>query len=42
MRYLFRDIPEACDNTLLIAERAQVNIEFDNDALRSSDPRAVP
>ena len=33
MRYLFRDIPEACDNTLLIAERAQVNIEFDNDAL---------
>jgi DNA polymerase-3 subunit alpha len=22
MRYLFRDIPEACDNTLLIAERA--------------------
>jgi DNA polymerase-3 subunit alpha len=33
MRYLFRDIPEACDNTLLIAERAQVKIEFDNDAL---------
>jgi len=27
MRYLFRDIPEACDNTLLIAERAQVNID---------------
>ncbi len=33
MRYLFRDIPEACDNTLLIAERADVTIEFDNDAL---------
>ena len=28
MRYLFRDIPEACDNTLWIAERAEVNIEF--------------
>ena len=33
MRYLFRDIPEACDNTLAIAERASVTIEFDNDAL---------
>ena len=33
MRYLFRDLPEACDNTLLIAERAAVTIEFDNDAL---------
>ena len=33
MRFLFRDVPEACDNTLLIAERAQVTIEFDNDAL---------
>ncbi len=33
MRYVFRDIPEACDNTLLIAERADVTIEFDNDAL---------
>ena len=33
MRYLFREIPEACDNTLLIAERANVTIEFDNDAL---------
>jgi DNA polymerase-3 subunit alpha len=33
MRYLFRDIPEACDNTLLVAERADVTIEFDNDAL---------
>jgi DNA polymerase-3 subunit alpha len=33
MRYLFRELPEACDNTLLIAERASVTIEFDNDAL---------
>ena len=33
MRYLFREIPEACDNTLLVAERADVTIEFDNDAL---------
>jgi DNA polymerase-3 subunit alpha len=33
MRYLFRELPEACDNTLLIAERADVTIEFDNDAL---------
>ncbi len=28
MRYLFRDYPEACDNTLWIAERADVTIEF--------------
>jgi DNA polymerase-3 subunit alpha len=33
MRYLFREVPEACDNTLLIAERANVTIEFDNDGL---------
>jgi DNA polymerase-3 subunit alpha len=33
MRYLFREVPEACDNTLAIAERASVTIEFDNDAL---------
>ncbi len=33
MRYLFREVPTACDNTLLIAERADVTIEFDNDAL---------
>jgi DNA polymerase-3 subunit alpha len=33
MRYLFREVPVACDNTLLIAERANVTIEFDNDAL---------
>jgi DNA polymerase-3 subunit alpha len=30
MRQLFRDHPEACDNTLLIAERCQV--KFDTDA----------
>ncbi len=28
MRALFRDYPEACDNTLWIAERANVEIEF--------------
>ncbi len=28
MRHLFREIPEACDNTLWIAERADVTIEF--------------
>ncbi|MET0826993.1 MAG: DNA polymerase III subunit alpha, partial [Acidimicrobiales bacterium] len=28
MRYLFDEIPEACDNTLWIAERADVTIEF--------------
>ncbi|HEV7888548.1 MAG TPA: DNA polymerase III subunit alpha [Acidimicrobiales bacterium] len=28
MRHLFRDWPEACDNTLWIAERANVEIEF--------------
>ena len=33
MRYLFRDLPDACDNTLAIAERVNVTIEFDNDAL---------
>ncbi|MBW4030448.1 MAG: DNA polymerase III subunit alpha [Acidobacteria bacterium] len=33
MRYLFRDIPEACDNTLAIAERVDLSIEFDNNAL---------
>ncbi|WP_413320552.1 DNA polymerase III subunit alpha [Agrococcus sp. 1P02AA] len=30
MRHLFRDLPEACDNTLLIAERCDV--EFDTSA----------
>jgi DNA polymerase-3 subunit alpha len=28
MRALFADVPEACDNTLWIAERANVDIEF--------------
>ncbi|MEO5975034.1 MAG: DNA polymerase III subunit alpha [Ilumatobacteraceae bacterium] len=28
MRWLFRDVPEACDNSLLISERANVTIEF--------------
>jgi DNA polymerase-3 subunit alpha len=33
MRALFAEVPEACDNTLLIAERAQVEIAFGLDAL---------
>ena len=33
MRHLFRDLDEACDNTLLIAERAHVEIEFGRPAL---------
>ena len=33
MRYLFRELPEACDNTLWVAERADVNIEFGNPQL---------
>ncbi|HEX2849970.1 MAG TPA: DNA polymerase III subunit alpha [Acidimicrobiales bacterium] len=28
MRYLFREVPEACDSSLWIAERANVEIEF--------------
>jgi DNA polymerase-3 subunit alpha len=28
MRYLFREVPSACDNSLWIAERADVTIEF--------------
>jgi DNA polymerase-3 subunit alpha len=28
MRYLFREVPTACDNSLWIAERANVEIEF--------------
>ena len=35
MRALFSDYPEACDNTLLIAERAQVEIEFGSAVLPS-------
>ena len=30
MRHIWREIPEACDNTLLIAERADVEIELGN------------
>jgi len=33
MRALFDEVPEACDNTLLIAERARVEIAFGLDAL---------
>jgi len=33
MRHLFSEIPEACDNTLVVAERAQVEIEFGNPEL---------
>ena len=33
MRHLFAELPEACDNTVALAERAEVTIEFDNDAL---------
>ena len=33
MRNLFSEIPEACDNTLWIAERANVEIEFGNPQL---------
>ena len=35
MRALFADYEEACDNTLLIAERANVEIEFGNTILPS-------
>ena len=33
MRHLFREVPEACDNTLLIAERADVQIELGTPSL---------
>jgi DNA polymerase-3 subunit alpha len=37
MRYLFREVPEvACDNTLWIAERADVEIEFGERCCRTS------
>jgi DNA polymerase III alpha subunit len=35
MRHLFSEIPEACDNTLWIAERADVEIEFGKPKLPS-------
>ena len=41
MRHLFDEIPEACDNTLWIAERADVTIEFGKPQLPTSRcPRA--
>jgi DNA polymerase III subunit alpha len=33
MRHVFREVPEACDNTLLIAERADVQIELGRPSL---------
>ncbi len=33
MRHLFAELPEACDNTLLIAERAHVDIDFGRPSL---------
>ncbi len=33
MRHLFVELPEACDNTLLIAERANVEIDFGRPSL---------
>ncbi len=33
MRHLFSELPDACDHTLLIAERANVDIEFGVNAL---------
>jgi len=33
MRHLFREVPEACENTLLIAERADVQIELGKPSL---------
>jgi DNA polymerase-3 subunit alpha len=33
MRYLFREVPTACDNTLWIAERAEIDIPFGNSVL---------
>ena len=35
MRTLFSDVPESCDNTLLIAERANVDIDFGTAVLPS-------
>lgn len=35
MRDLFRELPEACDNTLLVAERAEVELSFGNAVLPS-------
>jgi DNA polymerase-3 subunit alpha len=35
MRYLFREVPSACDNTLWVAERADLQIEFGKPLLPS-------
>ncbi|HZD70899.1 MAG TPA: DNA polymerase III subunit alpha [Actinomycetes bacterium] len=37
MRALFDDHPEACDNTLLLAERCQLELEFGNNKLPRFD-----
>ena len=37
MRHLFREVPEACDNSLWIAERCGVEIEFGNAQLPNFD-----
>ncbi len=37
MRYLFREVPEACDNTLWIAERAELEITFGEALLPNFD-----
>ncbi len=39
MRHLFAELPEACDNTLLIAERASVEIDFGRPSLPGSPCR---
>ena len=43
MRHLFSELPEACDNTLLIAERANVEIELGRPSLPEFPvPHGVP
>ena len=37
MRHLFRELPEACDNTLWICERADLDLEFGLDLLPDVD-----
>lgn len=37
MRHLFRELPEACDNTLLVCERADIDLEFGLDLLPEVD-----
>lgn len=38
MRHVFRDIPEACDNTLLIAEGCDIELSFEDMHLPPFDP----